>query len=1168
MDVRLPRCPDCAWPLDPAGAAACPVCRLPLIGPEAAELWRVHAALAQLEGRRAVLLAGLRARRSAPAPRQGAASYGWPGTPREAAAPYGWAGTPRTDVPPPSVQNVLLVLGGLLITVAGLVFTLVNWGRLGIGGRTAVLAALTVLALAAHPLLRRRRLTATAETASAIGLALVLLDCYAARATGLAGLDRAETGAYWAAATALAAAGSAAYAWGTRSAVMPTAGLLVLQCTAPLTAAAAGVGLTGWATSLVLSAAFDLAAVTALRAPLARRAGERPAAALALVGRTAAAGWALLGGGLAATAALNATAYGPVLRACAPLVLLALLGLAAARPRDLLPYGPRLGSAVLAGLALTAATAATARLALPTSWVVLAYAVPAALLTTASTGRGAGVRAARPGADALVPASGGGPGKRPDAGGPAATSSGSPSVDAAASSTSTPSGGPAPSPATADPAAPSSDARAVPPDPREPAPSSSRTRTSGPPAAPATEEPATFSTSHPAVGPAVPPTAAASAADGATPSPTAPHPAAPRSDGSPASATARGAAAGPTRPPVAVPPGPRPHPLWAGLAAAGALVLAGAVLDVLPALLRALAEPLRHFLTSGDAVGVPFPGGWEVEPVVPTLAAVAAAALGAAAVLLGRTPAPAPVPESESVSGTEPATPHADAPAEARRVASPAQETGPHTPADARRRTAPTPTAGTAPTPPAEARLVLRCGAVLAAVTAIALAPVAAGLPYAAALAAAWLPGFAAAVRLVRCPGTGSATARLCTLVASGTLALVWSLPETGAALTVWGATAGLAAGLAAGLRTSSYGRVGAGAGAFAVLALGVEAARAGTAAGLPPHLAAFGVLGVGVATVPVAAVLRGAAAKEAEYAAYAVPATEQPRLGVTTGQPSYGETATTPETTTDRPPHAGPAGQSSYVRPAAGQPDPGVAIGQPPYGMPTEGSSHRVPATEQPRHRVPALEWAGHAVTAAALLMTVTHPNALSIALAIAGVAALGAALRAERRRAGVLTGAALLTASSWVRLGLAGVAEPEPYTVTVSAAVLLMGHLRRRRAPETGSWAAYGGGLAVTLLPSLGAAWGDTHWLRPLLLGLAALAVTLLGARHRLQAPLLTGGGVLVADALHELAPAIAQSLGLLPRWAPLAAAGLLLLFAGATYEQRLADGRRLRAAFRRLR
>ncbi|NEA77322.1 hypothetical protein G3I68_43115, partial [Streptomyces sp. SID13588] len=105
------------------------------------------------------------------------------------------------------------------------------------------------------------------------------------------------------------------------------------------------------------------------------------------------------------------------------------------------------------------------------------------------------------------------------------------------------------------------------------------------------------------------------------------------------------------------------------------------------------------------------------------------------------------------------------------------------------------------------------------------------------------------------------------------------------------------------------------------------------------------------------------------------------------------------------------------------------------------------------------------------------------------------------------------------------------------------------------------------ATLLPSLVAAWGDAHWQRPLLLGASALAVTLLGARHRLRAPLLLGGAVLVLLALHELAPYVVQVVGAAPRWLPLAVAGLLLAL-GTTYERRLRDVRRVREVIGRMR
>lgn len=217
-------------------------------------------------------------------------------------------------------------------------------------------------------------------------------------------------------------------------------------------------------------------------------------------------------------------------------------------------------------------------------------------------------------------------------------------------------------------------------------------------------------------------------------------------------------------------------------------------------------------------------------------------------------------------------------------------------------------------------------------------------------------------------------------------------------------------------------------------------------------------------------------------------------------------------------------------------------------------------------RVRIPA-EAAAAAVGAAALLLPVGEPARAALVCALAGVVCAGAAVRAERRGLGWAAGV-LFVAATWIRLSASGVGVPEAYTLPVTVPALAVGFLRRHRDAGASSWTAYGPGLAATLLPSLIAAWGDPHWLRPLLLGVAALAVTLLGAHRRLQAPLLLGGGVLAAVALHELAPYVVQVVDALPRWLPPALAGLLLLAVGATYEKRLRDARRLRAAVRRLR
>jgi hypothetical protein len=191
-----------------------------------------------------------------------------------------------------------------------------------------------------------------------------------------------------------------------------------------------------------------------------------------------------------------------------------------------------------------------------------------------------------------------------------------------------------------------------------------------------------------------------------------------------------------------------------------------------------------------------------------------------------------------------------------------------------------------------------------------------------------------------------------------------------------------------------------------------------------------------------------------------------------------------------------------------------------------------------------------------------------LALVLASAGVIAAGTAVRPERRRVAGIVAAVLFVTATWVRLAAWDVASPEAYTLPVTVAALAVGVLRRRRDPQASSWTAYGSGLGATLVPSLVAAWGDEHWVRPLLLGLAALAVTLAGARWRLQALLVLGGTVLTLVALHELAPYVVQVVGALPRWLPPAFAGLLLLAVGATYEQRLRDARRLRDHVARMR
>lgn len=206
------------------------------------------------------------------------------------------------------------------------------------------------------------------------------------------------------------------------------------------------------------------------------------------------------------------------------------------------------------------------------------------------------------------------------------------------------------------------------------------------------------------------------------------------------------------------------------------------------------------------------------------------------------------------------------------------------------------------------------------------------------------------------------------------------------------------------------------------------------------------------------------------------------------------------------------------------------------------------------------AVEVTGTVAGLVAVALSASEPPMLALVLALAGVIAAATALRSDRRAAGYVA-AALFVLATWVRLASWDITTPEAYTLPVTVPALLIGALRRQRDPQTSSWTAYAPGLTATLVPSLFAVWAGQHGPRPLLLGATALLITLLGARNHLQAPLLLGGSILTLDAFHELAPYIVEMTTALPRWAPPALAGLLLLALGATYERRIRDVRRVR-------
>ncbi|GIE83153.1 hypothetical protein Aph02nite_91030 [Actinoplanes philippinensis] len=153
------------------------------------------------------------------------------------------------------------------------------------------------------------------------------------------------------------------------------------------------------------------------------------------------------------------------------------------------------------------------------------------------------------------------------------------------------------------------------------------------------------------------------------------------------------------------------------------------------------------------------------------------------------------------------------------------------------------------------------------------------------------------------------------------------------------------------------------------------------------------------------------------------------------------------------------------------------------------------------------------------------------------------------------------------WLLLVSRDVGTTEVYTLPAAVLALAAGWFARRGRPDLPSWSAYGAALGAAFLPTLVVIANSTadepHYPRRLLLGVGALLVLLAGARARLQAPVVTGGGTLLLVALHELI----QFWDLLPRWVPLAVGGLLLVGVATTMEQRRRDLARLRDAISRM-
>ncbi len=339
---------------------------------------------------------------------------------------------------------------------------------------------------------------------------------------------------------------------------------------------------------------------------------------------------------------------------------------------------------------------------------------------------------------------------------------------------------------------------------------------------------------------------------------------------------------------------------------------------------------------------------------------------------------------------------------------------------------------------------------------------------------------------------------------------------------------AGLAFGVAIALRRDP------GAGTAALAAVAVALTGAGLAGLLPTHVTTLAGLGLG----GVAGVVCGAAGRS-------LPARVTGWLTAVAAAVAFAYTA-------------GRAGQLSV---------PGTAFGVLAVAAVALGFGAALSRRRPVEGR--AVQAAAHAGAVVSLLLTVGSARYAAAVCTLWGVAvglrALWPGETAHRRRILVVAAAATELLGWWLLVAAERVSVPEAYTLPAAAVALLAGGLALRSRPELTSWTAYGPALAAALLPSLAAVLvgGDGDLLRRFLLGAGALTVVLFGAVTRRQAPVLVGGGVLVAVALHELV----LVWELVPRWIPLAVGGLLLVGLAMTLERRRRDLARVRAAVGRM-
>ncbi|MBW9092781.1 hypothetical protein JNB62_03690 [Microbacterium jejuense] len=184
------------------------------------------------------------------------------------------------------------------------------------------------------------------------------------------------------------------------------------------------------------------------------------------------------------------------------------------------------------------------------------------------------------------------------------------------------------------------------------------------------------------------------------------------------------------------------------------------------------------------------------------------------------------------------------------------------------------------------------------------------------------------------------------------------------------------------------------------------------------------------------------------------------------------------------------------------------------------------------------------------------------AVAMSLLSAAAWVGAVRRDRLGL-VLAVVAAVTAAAFGAIAFFGFGVDPVELVTLPAALagLAYGARTLRVRPESRTWPALGPWLALLLLPSLLCDFvGDTELWRVVALGLVSVALVVVGAVRRLQAPLVMGAAVVLVHGVAQLWPWISTTYVAVPWWLWLGIGGAVLIFIAARYERRI---QQLRAA-----